>query len=307
MDRCHPDAQPGSLTVSDGQIWQGGAPFLWKGIAVLDSTMAQTPPSGIRSLFGPSLNAIMLAIGADGNGYATARPNSEIVAYVQAANAAGFWVGLSDYVPGQPQARSGQDLADSLAWYVSLSRAVAGMQVYWTTENEVQGNLDASLAAIYNALRGAGDTNIILIEGGGLNQLSAGLVAGMTGVAWNIHVYPWEYTSQPPTQAAYDAAVLGQIKQWQAFGKSADGVMPVVNGETGNATNGNGGPIDDPFVDGNFLTVQAGINLLGENPGLSGTLYWVHDWHGGGGDADTLVVNGQLTQYGAQVARGFAG
>lgn len=302
-----PPGQPaaGVISVANGLLMQGGAPFVSKGIAVLDSTMGSTPPSGIRSLFGPSLNTIMLAIGADGNGYATAQPNAAIVAYVQAANAAGFWVCLSDYVPGQPQARTGQDLQNSLAWYAALSKACTGLKVFWTTENEVQGNLDANLTAIYGAIRGAGDNNLIMIEGGGTNQMSAVTVKNMTGVCWNIHTYPWIFASLPKTQAAYNAGVLQQAQEWQTFAQSADGVMPVVMGEGGNATSGNGGPIDDPVIDGNFATVQACLNLTGKNP-LAGSIFWVHDWHGQGGDADTLVVNNTLTQYGQQVATGFA-
>lgn len=301
-----PGAPSAGITVAGGQLVHAGAPIVLKGLAVLDSTMATTPPAGIRSLFGPGPNSIMLAIGADGNGYATARPNSEIVAYVQACNAAGFWVGLSDYVPGQPQGRSGQDLQNSLAWYVALSKAVAGMQVFWTTENEVQGPLDANLQAIYGALRGAGDSNLIMIQPSWPTSITPATVAGMTGVCWNIHIYPWTFASLPPTQAAYDAGVLGQVEQWQNFGPSLDGVMPVVNGETGNATSGNGGPIDDPFVNGKFIMTQATLDQMGKNPGLAGNLYWLHDWHGGGGNADTLVVNGALTQWGQQVAAGLA-
>jgi hypothetical protein len=300
-----PGAPSAGITVAGGQLVHAGAPIVLKGLAVLDATMGTTPPSGIRSLFGPGPNAIMLAIGADGGGYQTARPNSEIVAYVQACNAAGFWVGLSDYVPGQPQGRSGQDLQNSLAWYVALSKAVAGMQVFWTTENEVQGPLDANLQAIYGALRGAGDQNLIMIQPSWPTSITPATVAGMEGVCWNIHIYPWTFASLPPTQAAYDAGVLGQVEQWQNFGHSLDGVMPVVNGETGNATSGNGGPIDDPFVDGKFIMTQATLDAMGKNPGLAGNLYWLHDWHGGGGNADTLVVNGALTQWGQQVAAGL--
>jgi hypothetical protein len=128
----------------------------------------------------------------------------------------------------------------------------------------------------------------------------------MKGVCWNIHTYPWQFTSLPQEQSAYDAAVQQQIASWSNFGHSADGVMPVVVGETGNATTGNGGPIDDPVIGGKFATVQAVLNATGANPGAAGAQFWIHDWHGAGGDADTLVVNGQLTQYGQQVATGFA-
>ena len=305
-DRCHPSSAPtGVISVSSGVLTVAGTPIQLKGLAVLDSTMGSTPPAGIRALFGPSVNAIMLAIGADGGGYQTAQPTAAIVSYVEACNAAGMWVCLSDYVPGQPQGRSGQDLTNCCAWYSQLSQAVAGKQVFWTTSNEVQGPLDTSLAAIYQAIRGAGDQNLILIEPSWPTSLSRATVAGMTGVGWNLHIYPWEFASLPPDQATRDAALQSTIDGWRNFGNSLDGPMPVVNGEGGNSTSGNGVPPDDPLIDGKYATVQACLNLQRQPSGLAGNLFWLHDWHGQGGAADTLVVNGALTNYGRQVVAGF--
>ena len=281
-----------------------GAPWTMKGIAVLDSTMAGTPPAQIRAEFGPDLNTIMLAIGADGGGYQTAQSNDAIVAYVKAANAAGFWVCLSDYVPGQPQGRSGQDLANSCTWYNRLSQDCTGLRVFWTTENEVQGPLDAMLAAVYQAIRATGDENLIMIEPSWPNSLSPATVQNMTGVCWNIHIYPWIFQSLPKTQAAYDQGVVSQAQAWTNFGPSADGTMPVVMGEGGNATSGNGGPLDDPVIDGKFATVQACINNLGG--ALAGDVFWIRDWHGQGGNADTMIDGGTLTDYGQQIVAGFA-
>ena len=254
----------------------------------------------------------MLALGADGGGYTSAPSNAAIVSYVQQANAAGFWVGLSDYVPGQPQVRSGNDLTNSLAWYAALAKACLGLKVYWTTENEVGGTLDAMFQGVYSAVRGAGDTSLIFLEvqdgnPGSTSGMSAGTFASMSGVGMNVHFYPWAFTgSSGNTQAGYDNTAMGYVNTLKSFAHSKDGVMPVIMGEGGNATSGNGGPIDDATINGKFATVQATIDCLGKPGGLSGAMFWLHDWEGGGGDADTLVVGGALTQYGQQVAAGFA-
>lgn len=291
---------------------QNGKAFLLSGISVLYSAQSTAPatPASIRALY-PTATSLMLAIGADGGGYTSAPSNAAIVAWVKQANAAGFFVGLSDYVPGQPPVRSGSDLTNSCNWYAALAKAVAGLQVFWATENEVTGDLDAMFAAVYAAIRVAGDTNLILMEvpGGNPGQtggMTPSTFAAMHTVAWDVHYYPWAFTSGGSSQAGYDSLALSYANTLSTFATSADGVMPVVMGEGGNATDGNGGPIDDPVIGGNFATVQATLNTLGKSPGLSGALFWLHDWEGGGGDADTLVVGGALTQYGQQVANGLA-
>jgi hypothetical protein len=318
-DRFHPNSvsppppppPAGALTVAGGQILQGGSPFLLSGISVLYSTSSAAPatPASIRALY-PTATSLMLALGADSGGYPSAPSNAAITAWVRAANAAGFRVGLSDYVPGQPQVRSGSDLTNSCNWYAALAQACTGLEVFWTTENEVGGTLDAMFAAVYGAIRGAGDSNLILMEvpGGNPGQtggMSPSTFGSMHTVGWNVHFYPWAFTGLS-SQADFDARAQGYVNTLRNFAQSADGVMPVVMGEGGNATSGNGGPIDDPVINGKFATVQATLDLLGKSGGLSGALFWLHDWDGTTGDADTLVVNGQLTQYGQQVATGFA-
>lgn len=323
-----PPIPTGALSVSNGVILLDGQPFVFIGIAVLYSDDSPTPatPASIRTLF-PAANTIMLALGADGNGYADAPSNAAILAYVVAANAAGFWVGLSDYVSGQPPVRSGADLANSLLWYSALAAETSNCKVFWTTENEVSGNLDAMVMGVYNAIRGAGNGGLILIEPNlqvtgnspptTITDLSPGVVSGMNRVCWNFHCYPWLYLAplvSPAftTQSQFNDQTQNYAGVFSLHGQSLDGVMPVVMGEGGNATQGNGGPIDDPIIGGVFATVQSWLNAIGNpvflptDPGLSGGIAWIHDWFGETGDADTLVVSGALTTYGTQVEAGFA-
>ena len=80
--------------IAGGQIiGPNGQPFVAKGIAVLDSEMSTTSPASIVSLF-PGINSINLAVGADGNGYATAQSNAAIIAWVNDATSKGLVVTL---------------------------------------------------------------------------------------------------------------------------------------------------------------------------------------------------------------------
>ncbi len=300
--------------ISGGQIiGPNGQPFVAKGIAILDSEMSTTSPASIISLF-PGINSICLAVGADGNGYATAQSNAAIIAWVNQATSLGLVVTISDYVPGQPQARSGADLQASLNWYASLAKAFAGNpNVWWTTENEVGGNLATEQQDIYNAIRGAGNNGLIFMEAQDgnattTNGLDPSIYTNMTGVGFNIHAYPWEFNTGSTNQADYNNKLKNYVAMFQNFAHSADGVMPVLMGEGGNSTSGNAAAPDDPKVNGNFAVTKAITDTAGVSGGTAGYLMWLHDWHGYGGDADTLVnaSNNTLTDFGAQVAAAIA-
>jgi hypothetical protein len=115
--------------------------------------------------------------------------------------------------------------------------------------------------------------------------------------------------------AATQAKLRGYIQMWQSFTQSLDGLLPVFAGEQGPATSGAG--VDDAWVNGNFLMVQA-VDSLTTNQGagsLAGQTWWVNTYNGGnynGGDALTNQGTlGQsspniLTPYGQQVRRQIA-
>ena len=302
-----------SYHIANGQIiGPNGQPFVVKGLAVLDSEMSTTSPASIIAQF-PGINSINLAVGADGNGYATAQSNAAIINYVNDATSKGLVVTISDYVPGQPQVRSGGDLQASLNWYATLAKAFAGNpNVWWTTENEVGGNLGPMEQGVYNAIRGAGNNGLIFMEAQYGNATSTSgldpsIYANMTGIGWNIHAYPWEFNTGSTNQSDYDNTLKSAVSRFQNFAHSADGVMPVLMGEGGNSTSGNSAAVDDRIVNGKFAVTQAITDVAGVSGGTTGYLMWLHDWHGYPGDADTLVnANGTLTDYGQQVAAAMA-
>jgi hypothetical protein len=183
----------------------------------------------------------------------------------------------------------------------------------WTTENEVSGDQTAEQVGIYNAIRGAGNNGIIFFEPSDGNPSAAPILpapstyANMTGVGWNFHVYPWEFDASQTSQSYYDNLVKGFVSNFQNYAHSADGVMPVIIGEAGNSTDGNNGPVDDPIVNRKFAATQAVLDVAGQPGGTSGYDMWLYNWHGSGGDADTLVnANETLTDYGQQVSAGMS-
>lgn len=324
--RCASASRSGRpVHVSGGKLLNSkGQQFVVKGIAVLDSLMSTEPVSGIISLF-PNINAISLACGADGpsdgtGGFHTAQSNASIISYVNAATAIGLVVFISDYQAGQPGIRTGADLTASCTWYSTLATAfVNNSRVWWTTENEVDGDLATAHQAIYAAIRGTGNTAPIFMESwNGIATSTVGLSAppysAMTNVGWNIHFYPWEFNGLGfTTQPQFDNQAKTYVASFEAIGNSLDGVMPVLMGEGGNSTVGSSVVPDDVIVAGKYACVQAIINTAGVTGGTCGWLMWLHDWHGeippSGTDSDTLVnthtTPRTLTPYGQQTADGM--
>ena len=305
----------GTFSVANGQLLRGGQPFIIRAVSSLDSMMSDFTVARLKQLF-PKGNAINLAIGADGGGYQTAQPFAAITAFIDAAVTAGLLVFVSDYMPGQPAVRSGQDLTNSCNWYAQYASHYANQPlVQFITENEVNGNLSPSHQAIYNAIRGAGNNSMIWMESVNGNPNSTGgldptAYSGMTNIGWCIHIYPWAMPNSQ-NQTDYDNQVRAYIASFVGLAHSKDGAMPVLIGECGNSTNGNGGSVDDRIINGKYATAQAWLNVAGQQGGSCGYNAWVTSWHWqvsppppAPEESDTLVKQGfVLSNYGNQVAQ----
>jgi len=302
----------GGWTVSNGLLYRGGKQIVPYGPAVLDGMMGQVSPALVKQRF-PTATLVNLAVGADGNGALSAKPDAQIFGWVDAARAQSLMVVLSDYVPGQPQARGGNDLTNVCNWYNRMARHYAGVDdVIWTTSNEVSGNLSPSHQAIYQAIRSGGSNSVIFMESQDgnattTNGLDASAYANMTCVGWNIHIYPWEFDRSHGDQGYYDQQCRNFIRTFQNFAHSHDGVMPVAMLEGGNSTAGSGSAPDDAIVNGQYAVVAAMLNVSTGKPGeFCACAPWLWSWYGqvspGSGDADTLVSQsvGNLTKYGQQ-------
>lgn len=308
----------GTFTIANGQVLLNGVPFKTKGVGMTDQAMVSA--STLISIF-PGLNIVQFALGSDfangatGRGYLDAIPNNQIFSWVDDATARGLIVILSDYVAGQPQARTGGDLTSSCNWYAALAQNyVNNPRVWWTTENEVTTSPDTSWVQIYNAIRNTGNKGLLFLEFefGNINSTfgsSSSTVANMTGVGINVHSY--EVSGASTTAQAFSTK-QGWISNIQnGFGPSLDGKLPVFMGEGGPSSSGSA--IADPFVNGNYIGVQATDQLTTNGPGgFCGYAMWVISFNGGGytgGDAifnPNTLANPSLTTYGQQVVNQIA-
>lgn len=279
------------FSVASGQIIDpSGNQFIARGINVF---LNQVDAATILKTF-PGINAVRLATtpGAD--------PNA-IDALVQGLTSKGVVVLIEDHSSsgGNPNTSSGQALTTEANWYAGLAgKYLNNPYVWFGTANEPDNTANlqavpAQEAAIYNAIRGAGSTAMVLMEmrGGFTNdaaQKSASTYAGMKNVAWDTHYYGW-VTNYSTDAATIAKGLQNQIANAQSV-KSADGTMPVIIGEYGPSTTGSGS------YDANGLQVVQAVDDSGY-----GTLAWA--WSAG---TDTLTSSSGLTDFGRKVAQHIA-
>ena len=306
---------PGSgYHISGGQIIApSGAVFIGKGFAVLPDGNT-TPKGSVLKTQMPGANFINWAAGQlNGGGYTNFNPPDPWYSQIDDFLANGFMVMISDYTPGQPTVRTGGDAQGAFNWYAAIAAHYKTQpNVCFTTQNEAyddgKGGMDAYHRGVYNAVRNAGSNALIFFEiangnPGNLGGLNSASYSNMSNVGWNIHVYPWEYGSVSKDQGSFNNYVLSEIAHMQAFTRSADGVMPVIMGEGGNASDGNN--IDDYQLNGKFGAVESFLECTRTAAGgFSAFAAWLWNYNNEGTfGADMLSSNGTTvnTAMGSQV------
>jgi hypothetical protein len=210
----------------------------------------------------------------------------------------------SDGGGGSGDIFTGSLLTQENNWYAALATAYANNPYVWFgTDNEPPytdlAGLTAWQVSTYNAIRGTGAKNIILIEepGGGVpGTIGAGCgetaasYATMTNIVWDYHFYGWvaNYSTDVSTiQSVFtgSASSCTGIVAAQTI-KSADGIVPVIVGEYGISTDGTN-------VDANGTQVVSVVDSSGY-----GSMAW--GWNTGPSDNLTDGSN-NLTTYGQQV------
>jgi hypothetical protein len=297
--------QCGLFAIANGQIYgPTGRPFKAQGINILDSTLAQVvgdaSGGGLLQQF-PNTNMVRIAMES---GYG--QPSQAFFNAVNWLTAKGIVVEIGNYNDGNGQVATGAELNAEVTWYKSLATTFANNPYVWfTTDNEPEdasaggtapaGSVTAEQVAVYNAIRGVGNNNMISMEGATQARLVGSAYASMTNINWDEHYYNWEtnYSSDLNTNVAklsQDVANLQSIH-------SADGTIPVILGEFGNATDGVN---IDP---GGTAAVQAVVNTM---PQLSGWDAWLYYWPGDlTGDELVDQNTGKLTAYGKQIEAGM--
>lgn len=298
----------GQFHVSGGQIIApNGQTFLARGVNVYDSQMSSvsTDASGAPlTTVLPGIDIVRLNVFqyADPSAYQT---------FIDQLTSQGIVVELEDHTNGAGDAGgsagtiySGQQLTDELNWYAAVASAYASNPYVWFgTDNEPSENPSAAALSTwqqqtYDAIRGAGNGNIVLVEmncnaandpsacGAGY---TASVYSGMTNIVWDMHYYGWLVNySTDPNAIAQSIAQNAQASQAIT---SADGVVPVIIGEYGVSTDGQN-------TDPNGTQVVTAVESSGY-----GSMAW--GWNPGQND-DVTDGSNNLTSYGQQVAQFIA-
>jgi dienelactone hydrolase len=294
-----PDNGTGAFSVQGGRIIApNGSVFIAKGL----NAYADGNPSEILAAF-PGLNFLRLPIPDRASA-------DSLKGFVEALTSHGVVVEIEDHPWPLVDAYSGGALAEEASWYASLAAAFKGNPYVWFgTENEPQrGDISAEQVAVYKAIRGTGSDTIVMMEVGvgsgnpgrvGSGTLSAGTYADMHNIVWDLHAYGW-ITLGATDQTAMDNAIAGSVGSGQGVRAaqqitSADGIIPVINGEFGPSTSGQ--TLD---VNGD-ATINAVIWAVGQNltQGFAG---WVWGMSG----PDSVADGSGLTDWGKVLSMAIA-
>jgi hypothetical protein len=307
-----PTTPTSNFSVKNGQIIApNGSTFIGKGINVYDNQMGQVSTNAqatpLTSFF-PGINFVRLACYGynDPSYYSTFITQlTSLNIVVEIENHRNFNADGSS--AGDAGGGAGVELTGSLLtaesnWYAALAAAYQNNPYVWFgTNNEPpddgtgygsagsQAGLSTWQQATYNAIRNAGNNNIIFMElygGGNPGAIGAGygmtssVYASMTNIVWDLHFYPW-VTNYTTDQATVNQTLLGQINapsNGGVFGVAAaqtitskDGVVPVFIGETGIAAGGNQSTTGGPQVLQAAYTLGYGAAAWGWCPDLEGT------------------------------------
>lgn len=305
-----PPTVSGNYSVRNGQILTpSGAKFTAEGVCLLDAVIGTAVTSSaclpLLKDF-PTTNFVHIV------NFSWAAPLS-YANIIDWLTAKGIVVQIGNYATFPPVA-TGDALNQEAQWVAKLATQYKNNpRVWFCCCNEPQdwytglpnGSITAEHKAVYNAVRNtAGSNAIIGICGTGCIR-TAGLDLSayppMRNVIWNVHYYNW-LANYSADYNANVTALKNIIADHQTV-SSADGIIPCLVGEYGNATDGNN-------VDaGGSQAVQA---VLDVSPAFAGNAAFVYPYWptnmGGKTNADQLTQEGTgaLTGYGHQVATSFA-
>jgi hypothetical protein len=270
---CGSGVASGAFHVANGQIiGPNGQPFIARGINMADSDMGDA--SAAIALF-PGLNFVRLAV-------YTYQDPSAYSQFISTMTSQGTVVEIEHHVEtngatgggGQGGIASGSWLASENAFYASMAHAYASNAYVWfgtTNEPPTAPGLSEWQQATYNAIRGAGNNSIILLEiagwpGGWQTDMDAGVYASMTNVVWDTHYYGW-ISNYSTDQGTVNQALASEISGAQTI-TSADGTVPALIGEYGPSTTG------ESMDPNSTQVVQAVVNDGGSGTVGSGAWHW---------------------------------
>lgn len=232
----------GGFHVAGGQIiGPDGKPWVARGINVYGDSAGSANPGAITATF-TGLNFARYIVRSLND------PGS-FDAFVNAMTSQGRVVEFEDHPDGGGDVDAGppQGIVAESAWYAAMASHFKGNPYVWFgTFNEPMptSGLSAWQQATYNAIRGTGSNAMLMVEVSGsrpsnLQQaLNPSVYATMTNIVWDVHVYPYQNDYSTDETSIADN-INGMIAAAQKI-TSADGLVPVIIGESGPSTTGEG-------------------------------------------------------------------
>jgi|1185.fasta_scaffold24175_1 hypothetical protein len=305
-------AATGRFQTVNGQVLDpGGKVFTARGINISPSQMGAA--NQVLALF-PGLNFVRLTV-------TDYQSSDTYAAFVNTMTSHGIVVEFEDHTSSDGANGGGERgvvftgplLTNELSWYSSVARTFASNPYVWFgTDNEpsatdpISGQRNPAMLSTwqqqtYNAIRGAGNNNPIMLElpGGGYPDgtsiaaygMDPSVYAKMSNVLVDFHLYGWS-SNFSPDQQTVDAAMTAMARGAQTM-VSANGTVPVIIGEYGPSTQGE-------TIDANANQVLQAAQHNDQTIGAA-----AFTWSGSG--PDTLTDGqGHLTAYGQEVAQWIA-
>ena len=199
----------------------------------------------------------------------------KLIPYIDSIVRQGIFAEVECHV--YPTLLTGSNLDQVCQWYAQLATHYRDEpKVIWGTQNEPDGNPDDEISRIYDAIRGAGNGNVILAcpEGGWSYQnMNPANYRRYENLAFDYHYYGWMngYSMDPNT---IDQDLHGRYENSKQF-QTKDGDMPFVVGEFSPCgfQNTNAIFVENQFwIDPNGMLV---IDAVYRAKFLSGWLQWL--------------------------------
>lgn len=286
------------ITAPNGQRWFG------KGVDVAPwgRPIYQAVTNGTKPLTTslPGITFLQIYIAND-EGY---NVDTGLFPIIDALTAAGIVVCLhscnSNFVNSVPTGANLTAECNMFAGYAT--HYIGNPYVTFCTDNEPHdenvgfGAVTAEHLAVYNAIRGTGNNNLIgLSVPNPGNNMNAANYAQMFNVYWEQHYYPFED----------GIGGFGYITSFQPLSSlpSRDGIMPIIIGEFGSSTSGNtASGIDGPGLPSHLMS-QPRYTDIGNGMILNG---WAEWGIATSGEFDQIFgqnnATGTLNSYGQELA-----
>jgi hypothetical protein len=261
--------------VANGEIIGPSGPFVVRGVNIYAHSMAAAKNGALIKATFKGLNFLR---------YIT-RPLNDPRTYDPVVNyltPLGVVVEFEDHPDGggaQGSVYTGARLAAESAWYAAMAAHFKDNPYVWFgTYNEPPtkgGSLSAWQRATYDAVRGTGNNNPVMLEVSGSRSwnlqkvMEPSYYATMTNVIWDVHIYPYQNNFNTDPTSITDN-INAMVAASQTI-KSADGTVPVIVGEAGVTMEGGLAP-------NGYATVEALIKVAetGTMGGLASFVWYAN-------------------------------